>query len=118
MDISYPISARVSGQIATVNYDDGQVVRKGDVLAQIDPTDYQVALDPAKAEYQDALSQAQATQYEVPVQSVGSVSQIRSASADMVSPQAGVAAAQKQVEAAQQEATEAQANAVKVEPRR
>ena len=79
----YPISARVSGQVIKVNFDDGQVVRKGDVLVQIDPTDYQVALDRAKADYQDALAQAQAARFGVPVQSVGSVSQIRSASADM-----------------------------------
>jgi len=110
----YPISARVSGQVVKVNYDDGQVVRKGDVLVQIDPTDYQVALDRSKADYQDALAQASAAQYGVPVQSVGSVSQIRSASADMASAQAGVAAAQKQVEASQQQVVEAQANALKL----
>jgi membrane fusion protein, multidrug efflux system len=110
----YPISARVSGQVRKVNFDDGQLVHKGDVLVQIDPTDYQVALDRAKADYQDALSQAQAARYGVPVQSVGSVSQIRSATADMSSATAGVAAAQKQVDAAQQQVLEAQANAVKL----
>ena len=110
----YPINARVSGQVIKVNYDDGQVVHKGDVLVQIDPTDYQVALERARAEHQDSLAQATAAQYGVPVQSVGSVSQIRSASADMASAQSGVVAAQKQVEAAQQQVVEAQANAVKL----
>ena len=110
----YPINARVSGQVIKVNYDDGQVVRKGDVLVQIDPTDYQVALERAKADYLDSQAQAQAAQYGVPVQSVGSVSSIRSASADMDSAQAGVAAARKQVDAAQQQVVEAKANAVKL----
>ncbi len=110
----YPISARVSGQVIKVNFDDGQVVHRGDVLVQIDPTDYRVALNKSRADYQDALSQAQAAQYGVPVQSVGSVSQIRSAIADMSSATAGVAAAQKQVEAAQQQVIEAKANAVKL----
>ena len=110
----YPISARVSGQVIKVNFDDGQVVHKGDVLVQIDPTDYQVATERAKADYQDSLAQAQAARFGVPVQSVGSVSQIRSATADMSSAQAGVAAAQKQVEASQQQVIEAQANAVKL----
>src|SRR5271157_6133775 len=110
----YPINARVSGQVIKVNFDDGQVVHKGDVLVQIDPTDYQVALDHSKADYQDALAQASAAQYGVPVQSVGSVSQIRSADADMASAQAGVAAARKQADAAQQQVIEAQANAVKL----
>ncbi len=110
----YPINARVAGQAVKVNYDDGQVVRKGDVLVQIDPTDYQVAVDRAKADYLDAQAQASAAQYGVPVQSVGSVSSIRSASADMDSAQAGVAAARKQVDAAQQQVAEAKANAVKL----
>src|SRR5450759_4696973 len=38
----YPISARVGGQVIKVNYDDGQIVHKDDVLVQIDTTDYQV----------------------------------------------------------------------------
>jgi len=110
----YPISARVSGQVVKVNFDDGQVVRQGDVLVVIDPTDYTVALERARADYQDSQAQAVAARYGVPVSSVGSFSQIRSASADMSSAQAGVAAAQKQAEAAQSQITEAQANALKL----
>ena len=111
----YPISARISGHVIKVNYDDGQVVRKGDVLVQIDPTDYQVALAHAQADYQDAQAQAQAAQYNVPISSVGSVSQIRSATADMDSAQAGVTAALKQVEAAQAQVEQAQADAHKLD---
>ena len=110
----YPVSARVSGQVIKVSYDDGQVVHRGDVLVQVDPKDYQVALQRAQADYQDALAQAQAAQYGVPVQSIGSVSQIRSASADLDSARAGVNAAQKQADAAQQQVIEAQANALKL----
>ncbi len=110
----YPISARVSGQVIKVNYNDGDLVRKGDVLVVIDPTDYTVALERARADYQDSQAQAQAARLGVPVSSVGSFSQIRSASADMASAQAGVAAAQKQAEAAQSQIVEAQANALKL----
>jgi membrane fusion protein (multidrug efflux system) len=110
----YPISARVSGQVIKVNFDDGQLVHRGDVLVVIDPTDYAVALERARADYQDAQAQAIAAQYGVPVSSVGSFSQIRSASADMSSAQAGVAAAQKQAEAAQSQIIEAQADAKKL----
>lgn len=110
----YPISARVSGQVVKVNYDDGQLVHKGDVLVQIDPTDYNVAMERARADYEDSQAQAQAAALGVPVSSVGSVSQIRSASADMASALAGVAAAQKEVEAAQAEVAQAQADATKL----
>jgi membrane fusion protein (multidrug efflux system) len=109
----YPVSARVSGQVVKVNFDDGQFVHKGDILVIIDPTDYQVALQRARADYEDAQAQAQAAAYGVPISSVGSTSQIRSASADMVSARAGVAAAQKQVEAAQAQVVQAQADAQK-----
>jgi len=110
----YPISARVSGHVIKVNFDDGQFVHKGDVLVVIDPTDYTVALERARADYQDAQAQAEAARYGVPVSSIGSWAQIRSAGADKASSEAALAAAQKQAEAAQSEVVEAQADAQKL----
>ena len=110
----YPISARVSGHVVKVNYDDGQFVHKGDVLVELDPTDYQVALATAQANYADSQANAQAAEYGVPVSSVGSVQQIRSAQAELQNAEAGLAAAQKQVNAAQAQVVEAQANAKKL----
>src|SRR5919198_5235886 len=43
----YPVSSRVSGYVIRVNVSDNQWVNKGDVLVEIDPTDYQVALTQA-----------------------------------------------------------------------
>lgn len=110
----YPISARVGGHVIKVNYDDGQVVHKGDVLVVLDPTDYQVALERARADYADAQANAQAAEYGVPVSSVGSTEQIRSAQADLQNADAGLAAAQKQAVAVQAQIVEAQANAKKL----
>ena len=110
----YPISARVNGHVIKVNFDDGQIVHKGDVLVVIDPTDYTVALERARADYQDSQAQAEAARFGVPVSSIGSFSQIRSAQADMDSAQAGVAAAEKQVEAATFTSGGSQADALKL----
>jgi membrane fusion protein, multidrug efflux system len=44
------IRARVSGYIVKVNFDDGQEVKKGQVLFEIDPRPYKAILDRAKAE--------------------------------------------------------------------
>jgi membrane fusion protein, multidrug efflux system len=110
----YPISARVSGHVIKVNYNDGDFVKQGAVLVVIDPTDYQVALERARADYADLQAQAQAASLGVPVSSVGSVAQIRSASADMASAQASVAAAQKEAQAAQSQVEAAQADALKL----
>ena len=42
------ITTRVDGQINSVNYVEGQMVHKGDVLVQIDPRPYQAALTQAQ----------------------------------------------------------------------
>ena len=44
------IAPKVSGYIQTVSVDDNQPVKAGDVLAVIDPRDYQAAVDQAKAD--------------------------------------------------------------------
>ena len=41
------LQARVTGQLLEVNFREGQVVRKGQLLLQIDPRPYQAALDQA-----------------------------------------------------------------------
>jgi multidrug efflux system membrane fusion protein len=44
------IAPRVSGQILKLNVQDNQAVKKGDVLFEIDPEDYRLILEMAKAE--------------------------------------------------------------------
>jgi len=44
------IAARVGGPIVRVAVADNQLVKVGDVLVEIDPRDYQVAVDKARAE--------------------------------------------------------------------
>ena len=44
------IRARVSGYLIKVNFKDGDVVKQGDLLYQIDPRPFQATLDQAKGE--------------------------------------------------------------------
>ncbi|HNW45509.1 MAG TPA: HlyD family secretion protein [Elusimicrobiales bacterium] len=53
-----PISSKVSGQIFEVAVDDNQHVDKGALLARIDPRDYQLKLDQARAESAAAKAEA------------------------------------------------------------
>src|SRR5271156_6268071 len=96
-----PLSARISGYVAKVNVDDNQYVMAGTVLVEIDPRDYQVALDQARAAAADAQATAQSQSIDVPVASVSTSSEVSSTQADVENATAGVAAAQQQYDATQ-----------------
>src|SRR5271168_4008833 len=95
-----PLSARITGYVIKVNVDDNQYVDAGTVLAEIDPRDYQVALDQANAQLADAQATAQALNINVPITSVNSDSQISSTEADVENARAGISVAQDQFTAA------------------
>lgn len=48
------VKTRIDGQLVSVNFKEGQFVHEGDVLAEIDPRPYQVALDQANANLAEA----------------------------------------------------------------
>ncbi len=109
------ISARVSGHVAKLLVNDNQYVNAGTPLIQIDPADYQVALENAKAQYEDALATARAAQANVPITTVSSGSQISSAQADVENSRAGISAARQQFDAAKAQLAQAEANNVKAQ---
>jgi RND family efflux transporter MFP subunit len=55
---SVELRARVSGYLGRVHFKEGSLVRKGDLLFEIDPRPYQAEFDHAEAEQQRAVSQA------------------------------------------------------------
>ena len=56
-DIS--LAFRVSGTISKIHVKDGTRVQEGQLLAELDPTDYQVQLDATEAEYQQIKAEAE-----------------------------------------------------------
>jgi membrane fusion protein, multidrug efflux system len=109
------ISARVSGHVLKLLVEDNQYVPKGTPLIEIDPKDYQVAVDRAKADYADAVALAEAARVSVPITSVNTTSQTSSAQADVENANAGIAAARQQFSATKAQLAEAEANNVKAQ---
>jgi membrane fusion protein, multidrug efflux system len=111
----YPVSARISGYVIRVNVNDNQWVNKGDVLVEIDPTDYQVALVQAQANLANAEATAKSLNITVPITSVNSSSQLQFTASGIEDARAAVSAAEKQLAAAHQQVEAAQANDVKAQ---
>jgi membrane fusion protein (multidrug efflux system) len=109
------ISARVSGHVLKLLVEDNQYVAAGTPLIEIDPKDYQVAVDRAKADYADALALADAARVNVPITSVNTSSQTSSAQADVENATAGISASRQQYTAANAQLAEAEANNVKAQ---
>jgi len=103
------VSARVGGTIAKVSVDDNQTVDAGAVLVQLDPRDYQVAVDRTRAELADAEAAAQAAQTSVPITSTTASSNITTARGGVAQAQSVIVAAEHEVAAARARLTAAQA---------
>jgi membrane fusion protein, multidrug efflux system len=111
----YPVSARISGYVVKVNVNDNQWVEKGDVLVEIDPTDYQVALAQAQANLANAEATAKSLNITVPITSVNSTSQLTFTASGIDDARAAISAAEKQLTAAHQQVEAAEANDVKAQ---
>jgi membrane fusion protein (multidrug efflux system) len=111
----YPVSSRISGYVTKVNVDDNQYVQKGAVLVQIDPKDYEVAVEEAKANLASADATAQSVNIDVPITSANTSSQLKFTASGVENAGAGIANAENRVAAAHAQLDAAEANDVKAQ---
>ncbi|MBK1883609.1 HlyD family secretion protein [Luteolibacter pohnpeiensis] len=95
----HPISARVEGLVVKVLVSDNQVVKAGDVLVQLDPREYEIALQLAESNSEQARAQI-----------AESEAAVEQANARKVSATANVEQAQAQVAQAEAQRVKAQAD--------
>ena len=111
----YQVSSRVAGQVTQVYVQDNEPVKAGQAIAEVDPRDFNVAVEQAKANLANAKAEyAQATA-NVPITSVTVRTNISTSSSDVLGSQAGVLQAQSNVAAAQARVDQARANAIKAQ---
>jgi membrane fusion protein, multidrug efflux system len=104
-----PISPKVGGTVIAVNIKDNQYVEAGTVLVQIDPADYQLALERAQADLADAQAMARAAGMSIPITSATTGNQLSSAQANVQSAGAGEAVARDEINVAKAKLNSAQA---------
>ena len=110
------VSSRVAGQVAKVYVDENQVVKAGDVIAELEPSDYKVAVENAEAALASAEANAAAANVNVPITTVNTGSNLNAADANVSGSHAAVVQAEEQLEAAQANNTKAQADLKRYKP--
>lgn len=103
------VSGRITGNVIAVLAEDEQFVKAGDVLVRIDPRDYQVAVDKADADLQDAEATLQASRIDIPITSANTASQLKTANSTKADATAFVTGAERQMNAARDRLETAQA---------
>ena len=111
----YQVSSRVTGQVIKVSVEDNQKVQAGDLLLEIDPKDYQVALEQAQANLASAQANALQANVNVPITDITTATTITTTGYDVQGATAAVAQAQKQAQAAEARVAQARANATKAQ---
>jgi membrane fusion protein, multidrug efflux system len=109
----YQVSSRVTGQVIKVYVDDNQTVQTGQPIAEIDPKDYQVALEQAQANLASSQAAAIQANVNVPITNVNVNTSVSNTSSDVQGSTAVVDQARKQAAAAEARVAAAKANAVK-----
>ena len=104
------VSSRIAGHITRVYVDENQEVHRGDPIVDLDPRDFQVAVENAQAELASAKAAAAAARVNVPIISVNTGSNLSSAQADLASARAGVSQAEQQLASAHAGVAQADAN--------
>ncbi len=89
------ISTRISGTVVGVYVENNQYVQAGQVIVDLDPRDYQVALEHAEAANEQAVAQLHAESPNVPITVTTNQTTISTGGADVVVANKAVAAAQQ-----------------------
>ena len=109
------VSARIQGTITAVHAEQNQFVKAGQVLVEIDPRDYQVSLEEARAQVGQAQAEIQAQNPNVPLTQTTSRTNITGTEADVANARAVIASAQSDLAAAQAQVKQAEANNAKAQ---
>jgi membrane fusion protein (multidrug efflux system) len=105
-----PVSARIDGSITKVYVEDNQIVKPGDPLVDLDPRDFQVALNQARAQLAEARNMVTAQQPNVPITEVENATNLSTGEASVASAEAALGAAEHDRDSVAARLAESEAN--------
>ena len=104
------VSSRTAGTVSSVHVVENQHVSQGDLLAELDPADLQIAVAQARAQVAGAQAQLEAEDPSVPITLTSNKTAVATANSDFAAAQSALAAARKDVEQLTAQLVQAEAN--------
>ncbi len=109
------ITARIDGDVKAVHAEENQSVKAGDLLVELDPRDYEVAVEQAQARLLKAQADERAETPNVPITQSNGQTSVATSKSEVADAEAGLAGAESDRLAAQSRLQEAQANNAKAQ---
>jgi membrane fusion protein (multidrug efflux system) len=109
------ITSRIDGEVKKVYAEENQSVQAGQLLVELDPRDYEVALEQAQAQLLKAQAQVRAENPNLPITQSTSQTNISTSQSEVSNAVAGVAAAERDQAAAVSRLQEIEANSTKAQ---
>jgi membrane fusion protein (multidrug efflux system) len=104
------ITARIDGEVVAVYGEENQKVQAGQLLVELDPRDYQVALEQAEAQLLKAQAEVRAENSNLPIAKTASQTSVSTSQSGISDAEAGVAAAERDQSAAASRLQQVEAN--------
>jgi membrane fusion protein (multidrug efflux system) len=111
----YAVTSRIAGTVKAVYVQDNQAVKAGQLLVELDPRDYEVSLEQAKAALNESRSLVAVARPNVPITSVTTETTLSTSVTDIAQARAAVAGAQRDYESAVADVRKAEADNVKAQ---
>lgn len=109
----YQVSSRVAGQVVHVDVEEEQFVHAGDPIAEVDPKDYEVAVEQAQADLASAQAEYEQASVNVPITNLQVSTTLQTSGSDVLGSQASVDQSEAQAQAAVARVQSAKAQALK-----
>lgn len=109
------ITARIDGAVKAVRVEENQSVQAGELLVELDPRDYEVAVEQAQAQFLKAQASERAENPNLPITEITSQTSMSTTKSEVANAEAGVAAAERDQLAAQSRILEVEANNAKAQ---